>query len=97
MAVVQPTTTSVMTQPPQARKNNSLLTPWQPSNSPTATVAVGLFEGVGGVNVKLFAKTCFGWIITLVVVGCTTAMLVGPSPEPLKGEYCDNYAEVKYN
>ncbi|KAH8066658.1 inorganic phosphate transmembrane transporter [Aureococcus anophagefferens] len=31
-----------------------------------ATVAVGLFEGVGGVNVKLFAKTCFGWIITLV-------------------------------
>ena len=62
-----------------------------------ATVAVGLFEGVGGVNVKLFAKTCFGWIITLVVVGCTTAMLVGPSPEPLKGEYCDNYAEVKYN
>ena len=25
-----------------------------------ATVAVGLFEGVGGVNCKLFAKTCFG-------------------------------------
>ena len=39
MAVVQPTTTSVMTQPPQARKKSSLLTPWQPSNKPTATVA----------------------------------------------------------
>ncbi len=25
-----------------------------------ATVAVGLFEGAGGVNCKLFAKTCFG-------------------------------------
>ena len=39
IAVVQPTTTSVMTQPPQALRNNSLFTPWQPSNKPTATVA----------------------------------------------------------
>ena len=54
-----------------------------------ATVAVGLFEGTRGVNWKLFMNTCFGWIITLVVVGCTTAMLVGPSPEPLKDEYCN--------
>ena len=53
-----------------------------------ATVAVGLFEGISGVNWRLFAKTCFGWIITLVVVGCSTAIFVGPSPEPLKGEYC---------
>tara|TARA_Y100000389_G_scaffold204574_1_gene258088 strand:- start:16921 stop:18582 length:1662 start_codon:yes stop_codon:yes gene_type:complete len=53
-----------------------------------ATVAVGLFEGTKGINWKLFIKTCFGWIITLVVVGCTTAILVGPSPEPLKDEYC---------
>ena len=29
-----------------------------------------------------------------VVVGTTTALLVGPSPEPLKGEYCDNYCQV---
>ncbi len=56
-----------------------------------ATVAVGLFEGKKGVNWNLFLKTCFGWIITLVVVGCTTAILVGPSPEPLKDEYCSNY------
>ena len=53
-----------------------------------ATVAVGLYEGTRGVNWRLFAKTCFGWIITLVVVGCTTAMMVGPSPEPIKDEYC---------
>jgi sodium-dependent phosphate transporter len=53
-----------------------------------ATVAVGLFEGVKGVNCKLLAKTCLGWILTLVIVGCTTAILVGPSPEPLKDEYC---------
>jgi len=53
-----------------------------------ATVAVGLFEGTSGVNWKLFAKTCFGWIFTLVIVGSSTAVLVGPSPEPLKGQYC---------
>ncbi|KAH8097583.1 inorganic phosphate transmembrane transporter [Aureococcus anophagefferens] len=56
-----------------------------------AIVAVGLFEGTDGVNLKLFAKTCFGWIITLVVVGCSTAVLVGPSPEPLKKYYCDGF------
>ena len=55
-----------------------------------ATVAVGLFEGTNGINWKLFVKTCFGWIITLVVVGCTTAILVGPSPEPLKHQYCSS-------
>ena len=53
-----------------------------------ATVAVGLFEGTAGVNGKLFAKTCFGWIITLVVVGCTSALLVGPNPNPSKDVFC---------
>jgi len=48
-----------------------------------ATVAVGLFEGCQGVNKELFLRACGGWVMTLVVVGCTTAMLVGPSPEPL--------------
>ena len=33
-------------------------------------------------------KTCFGWIFTLVFVACSTAFLVGPSPEPFKGQYC---------
>lgn len=59
-----------------------------------ATVAVGLFEGKGGVNAKLLLRTCFGWIITLVVVGLMTALLVGPSPEPLKDEYCSDWAKV---
>ena len=57
-----------------------------------ATVAVGLFEGFAGVNGKLLATTVFGWIITLVIVGCTTAIFVGPAPEPLKGEYCGDWA-----
>jgi len=59
-----------------------------------ATVAVGLFEGSEGVNGKLLAKTAFGWIITIVVVGLTAALIVGPSPEPLKDEYCEDWAEV---
>ena len=58
-----------------------------------ATVAVGLFEGAGGVNCKLFAKTCFGWIITIFVAGLLAALFVGPSPEPLKDKYCKGWAE----
>ena len=58
---------------------------------------MGVFEGTAGVNGKLFAKTSFGWSITLVVVGCTTALLVGPSPEPLKAKYCTDWAEVHFN
>mmetsp|Transcript_23552 Transcript_23552/g.66059 ORF Transcript_23552/g.66059 Transcript_23552/m.66059 type:complete len:566 (-) Transcript_23552:70-1767(-) len=57
-----------------------------------ATVAVGLFEGCQGVNKELFLRACGGWVMTLVVVGCTTAMLVGPSPEPLKNEYCKDWS-----
>merc|ERR1711861_62833 len=57
-----------------------------------ATVAVGLFEGRQGVNKELFLRACGGWVMTLVVVGCTTAMLVGPSPEPLKNEYCKDWS-----
>jgi sodium-dependent phosphate transporter len=40
-----------------------------------ATVGVALFEGVGGVNWKLLSKTIAGWLLTLVVVGGTTALL----------------------
>ncbi|KAJ8602151.1 hypothetical protein CTAYLR_003501 [Chrysophaeum taylorii] len=59
-----------------------------------ATVAVGLFEGTAGVNKRLLVKTCFGWIITIVVVGLGAALLVGPSPEPLKDLYCEDWATV---
>merc|ERR1719473_242495 len=57
-----------------------------------ATVGVGLFEGASGVNLKVFAKCVFGWVITLIVVGTFSALLVGPNPNPLKSEFCD-YAE----
>ena len=48
-----------------------------------------MFEGRKGVNAWLFAKCCFGWVITLVVVGCTSALLVGPNPNPTKAVFCD--------
>ena len=47
-----------------------------------ATVGVGLFEGMNGVNLKVLGKSIAGWVITLVVVGLSAAMLVGPNPEP---------------
>lgn len=37
--------------------------------------AVGLLEGVGGVNWWLVAKVFAGWAVTLVVVGATTGVL----------------------
>ena len=40
-----------------------------------ATVGVALFEGTGGVNWRLLGKTVIGWLLTLVVVGGTTAFL----------------------
>ena len=58
-----------------------------------ATVGVGLFEAkpgnfCAGVNTKVLLMCVVGWVITLAVVGFTTAVLVGPSPEPLKSMYC---------
>jgi len=51
-----------------------------------ATVGVGLLEnrscghwrttGIMGVNGYILAKTAFGWIITCIVVGATTALMV---------------------
>lgn len=40
-----------------------------------ATVGVGLLEGKNGINWKLFLKIIFGWVITLVVAGTTSATL----------------------
>jgi sodium-dependent phosphate transporter len=53
-----------------------------------ATVGIGLFEGKGGVHFGILAKIIFGWGITLIVVGLSAAILVGPSPEPVKDLYC---------
>uniref|UniRef100_A0A7S0QA31 Phosphate transporter n=2 Tax=Coccolithus braarudii TaxID=221442 RepID=A0A7S0QA31_9EUKA len=40
-----------------------------------ATTGVALLEGKGGVNKYILVKTAVGWVITLVVVGCTAALL----------------------
>jgi len=53
-----------------------------------ATVGVGLFEGAKGINGWILGKTVFGWVITLVVVGISAAILVGPSPEPDYNLFC---------
>jgi hypothetical protein len=49
---------------------------------------VGLFEGAKGINGWILGKTVFGWVITLVVVGISAAILVGPSPEPDYNLFC---------
>lgn len=53
-----------------------------------ATVGVGLFEGSAGVNKWVLIKAVVGWVATLVIVGFTAAILVGPSPEPEKALFC---------
>jgi len=40
-----------------------------------ATTGVALLEGTGGVNKRVLLKTIIGWVITLIVVGATTALL----------------------
>ena len=44
-----------------------------------ATVGVGMLENekdCGGINCRVFAKTALGWLITCVVVGLTSALLI---------------------
>lgn len=41
-----------------------------------ATTGVALLEGKGGVNKFILVKTVIGWVITLVVVGFTTGILL---------------------
>ena len=61
-----------------------------------ATVGVGLLENkrtknCSGVNCKVLGKTAIGWLITCVVVGLTTALLVSQgiyAPTIFK-EICD--------
>lgn len=61
-----------------------------------ATVGVGLFEGRSGVNGRVLLKCVAGWVLTLIVVGITAAMLVGPNPNPKKDLFCD-YADYDYS
>jgi len=44
-----------------------------------ATVGVGMLENekdCGGINCRVFAKTALGWLITCVIVGLTSALLI---------------------
>mmetsp|Transcript_14339 Transcript_14339/g.19171 ORF Transcript_14339/g.19171 Transcript_14339/m.19171 type:complete len:596 (-) Transcript_14339:179-1966(-) len=59
-----------------------------------ATIAVSLFEGKHGFNKMLLLKAFFGWGFTFAICGFLTAFVVGPSPEPLKDEYCQDWARV---
>ena len=41
-----------------------------------ATAFVGLLEGAGGISYKVMAKSVFGWVFTLIVVGLLSALLM---------------------
>jgi sodium-dependent phosphate transporter len=71
-----------------------------------ATVFVGLFDGTDSVNGRELGIVVFGWVFTLLFVGTLTAILVGPSPDPIRGHltahdkstvngYCENYIPYK--
>ena len=57
-----------------------------------ATVGVGLLENhksCSGINCRVFLKTVIGWVITCIIVGVTSALLIsqgayGPSVNNLK-------------
>ena len=59
-----------------------------------ATVGVGLLENhrtCSGINCKVFLKTAIGWVITCVVVGLTSALLIsqGAYAPTVYKEVCD--------
>tara|TARA_B100001093_G_C26820535_1_gene1011690 strand:+ start:893 stop:2350 length:1458 start_codon:yes stop_codon:yes gene_type:complete len=64
-----------------------------------ATVGVGLLENskdCSGINCRVFAKTALGWVITCVIVGLTSALLIsqgayGPS---VFNEACSNSSRL---
>eukprot|EP00965_Chrysotila_dentata_P155500 5138089-Pleurochrysis_carterae.AAC.1 len=41
-----------------------------------ATTGVALLEGANGINKWVLGKTCVGWVITLIVVGFSTGLLM---------------------
>ena len=56
-----------------------------------ATVGVGILEGRAGVNRWVCGKTVFGWIITCIIVGLTSAVLVLCTFTWTIGNKCHNY------
>tara|TARA_Y100000816_G_C26090676_1_gene576324 strand:+ start:666 stop:2117 length:1452 start_codon:yes stop_codon:yes gene_type:complete len=59
-----------------------------------ATTGVGFLENpktCSGINSKICSKTMFGWLITCIVVGITSAILAGQGLyAPELGNYCNN-------
>lgn len=54
-----------------------------------ATVGVALLEGRKGINWFIIGKTVFGWIITLVIVGFSTAAFFAQGAyAPMKSYPC---------
>ncbi len=57
-----------------------------------ATVGIGALENprtCGGINCKIFLKTLIGWILTCIIVGLSTALLVAQGVySPSKINYC---------
>lgn len=57
-----------------------------------ATVGVGMLENprsCGGINCKIFGRTLLGWIITCIIVGICTGLLVAQGVySPSKFNYC---------
>uniref|UniRef100_A0A7S4F6K6 Phosphate transporter n=1 Tax=Chrysotila carterae TaxID=13221 RepID=A0A7S4F6K6_CHRCT len=77
-----------------------------------ATTGVALLEGANGINKWVLGKTCVGWVITLIVVGFSTGLLMaqginapitGNPDEPGSIQYefldseCDEFVADKYD
>lgn len=58
-----------------------------------STTGIGLLENrnCSGINCKIFGKTIFGWLITCVIVGLTSAVLTG------QGIYSHTSAQIFVN
>jgi len=65
-----------------------------------ATVGVGLLENVrdcSGINCKVFYKTAIGWIVTCIIVGLTSAMLVSQGAySPTFYSSCQNITVINH-
>ena len=65
-----------------------------------ATVGVGLLENVrdcSGINCKVFYKTAIGWIVTCIIVGLTSAMLVSQGAySPTFYSSCQNVTFINH-
>ena len=63
-----------------------------------ATIGTGLLEDYNkcsGINCKVFFKTAVGWVITCVIVGLTTSLLISQGVyAPALNNRCDNSTNI---